>query len=597
MQHSSNEYTIPKNLIDEVRDKTDIVQIISEHGIPLKRTGKNYTAPCPFHDEQNPSFSVSPEKQFFYCFGCQAGGTVFQFLQKFDGLTFIESVKTLAERAGITLPGQTQSSRAQSSISVLKELNQFALDYFHKQLLNPKIGNRALAYLKNRGITSKTIMTFKLGYALPSFSDFLKAGARAGFSQQVMLDGGFIKSKDGKPYDGFRDRAMFPIFSDYGDPVGFGGRALDDDNHPKYLNSPETLLYHKGKVLYNLNLAIQALRLHSREQKSRQIILVEGYFDAIIPYQFGVENIVASSGTAFTEDHARLLKRYADETVIMYDGDTAGLNATQRGLDLLVKQGLRVKIALLSKDSDPDNFIRAQGVDAFKNLVATAIDFIDFQIRMVCRQKKFRSIEAKVQAAKELCSTLSNVKELVALNEYVKRTSIELEIDESILWQELRKLGVVTNKPSKTLIKHSTREKPRESLERQLLECLLQRPNLISQAASRLSDKDFSNDNYSKIAAILWQKSINGGNIRVQDLISDCNDEKLRGMISSLFLQSRNPPNLEATLNGCIRKLKRSITYELMRSRIISGSAEGNDLTLLKEGLAEFSISKKTELK
>jgi len=592
MQHSSNEYTIPKNLIDEVRDKTDIVQIISEHGIPLKRTGKNYTAPCPFHDEQNPSFSVSPEKQFFYCFGCQAGGTVFQFLQKFDGLTFIETVKTLAERAGIALPGQTQSSRAQSSISVLKELNQFALDYFHKQLLNPTIGSRALAYLKNRGITSKTIMTFKLGYALPSFSDFLKAGARAGFSQQVMLDGGFIKSKDGKPYDGFRDRVMFPIFSDYGDPVGFGGRALNDDNHPKYLNSPETLLYHKGKVLYNLNLALQALRLHSRQQKSRQIILVEGYFDAIIPYQFGVENIVASSGTAFTEDHARLLKRYSDETVIMYDGDTAGLNATQRGLDLLVKQGLRVKIALLSKDSDPDNFIRAQGVDAFKNLVATAIDFIDFRIRMVCRQKNFRSIEAKVQAAKELCSTLSNVKELVALNEYVKRTAIELEIDESILWQELRKLGVVTNKPSKTLIKHGTREKPRESLERQLLECLLQRPDLISQAASRLSYKDFSNDNYSKIAEMLWQKSINGGNIRVQDLISDCNDEKLRGMISSLFLQSRNPPNLEATLNGCIRKLNRSITYELMRSRIISGSAEGNDLTLLKEGLAEFSTRK-----
>ena len=592
MQYSSNEYTIPKNLIDEVRDKTDIVQIISEHGIPLKRTGKNYTAPCPFHDEQNPSFSVSPEKQFFYCFGCQASGTVFQFLQKFDGLTFIEAVKTLAERAGIALPGQTQSSRAQLSISVLKELNQFALNYFHQQLLNPKVGSRALAYLKNRGITSKTIMTFKLGYALPSFSDFLKAGARAGFSQQVMLDGGFIKSKEGKPYDAFRDRVMFPIFSDYGDPIGFGGRALDDDKsplptfnkggNPKYLNSPETLLYHKGKVLYNLHLA------RSVVQKSRKVILVEGYFDAIIPYQFGVENIVASSGTAFTEEHARLLKRYADETVIMYDGDSAGLNATQ-----LVKQGLRVKIALLPKGSDPDNFIRAYGIDEFNKLVATAIDFVDFQIRMVSRQKNFRSIEAKVQAAKELCSILSNITNFVALNEYVKRTAIELEIDESIIWGELRKLGVVINKPSKALIKHSAKEKPRESLERQLLECLLQRPDLISQATSQLSYKDFSNDNYSKIAAMLWQKSNDGSGTQVQDLIDDCKDEELRGIISSLFLQSRNLPNLEANLNGCIRKLKRSIMYELMHSRI----AEGNDLTLLKEGLAEFSIRKKAELK
>jgi DNA primase len=588
MQYSSNEYTIPQNLIDEVRDKTDIVQVISEHGIPLKRTGKNYTAPCPFHDEQNPSFSVSPEKQFFYCFGCQTGGSVFHFLMKFDGLTYIEAVKALAERAGISLPGQvSQGSRAQLTISVLKELNQFALNYFHQQLLNPKVGGRALAYLKNRGITSKTIMTFKLGYALSSFSDFLKAGARAGFSQQVMLDGGFIKSKEGKPYDAFRDRVMFPIFSDYGDTIGFGGRALDDDNQPKYLNSPETLLYHKGKVLYNLHLA------RSVVQKSRKLILVEGYFDAIIPYQFGVENIVASSGTAFTEDHARLLKRFADETVIMYDGDTAGLNATQRGLDLLVKQGLRVKIALLPEGSDPDSFIREHGVNAFSKLIATANDFVDFQIRMVSRQKNFRSIEAKVQAAKELCSILSNVKNFVALNEYVKQTAIELEIDESILWGELRKLGVVINKPSRTFIKHSTKEKPRESLERQLLECLLQRPDLISQATSQLSYKDFSNENYSKIAEMLWQKSNDGGDTRVQDLIDDCNDEKLRGIISNLFLQSRNLPNLEANLNGCIRKLKSSIMYELMRSRI----AEGDDLTLLKEGIAEFSIRKKTELK
>jgi len=584
MQYSSNEYTIPKSLIDEVRDQTDIVQVISEHGIPLRRAGKSYKAPCPFHDEQNPSFSVSPEKQFFYCFGCQASGNVFHFLQKFDGLTFVEAVKTLAERAGIALPGQTsQFSRAQSTLPVLKELNQFALNYFHQQLLNSKIGSRALSYLKNRGITSKTIMTFKLGYALPSFSDFLKAGARAGFSQQVMLDGGFIKSKEGKPYDAFRGRIMFPIFSDYGDPIGFGGRALDDDNLPKYLNSPETLLYHKGKVLYNLNLARQALTLRAREQKSRQVILVEGYFDAIIPYQFGVPNIVASSGTAFTEDHARLLKRYADEIVIMYDGDTAGLNATQRGLDLLVKQGLRVKIALLPRGSDPDNFIRAHGADAFNKLADTAVDFVDFQIRMVCRKKNYRSIEAKVQAAQELCSILSNIKNLVALNEYVKRTAVELEIDEAILWQELRKLGVVIHKPPKTFIKYRTKEKPRESLERQLLECLLQRPDLISQATAQLNYKDFSNENYSKIAEMLFKKSGNGGNIRVQDLIDDCKDEKVRGIISNLFLQSHHPPNLEANVNGCIRKLKNFIRREFMHSRIAASNAEEDDLTLLKE--------------
>jgi DNA primase len=278
----------------------------------------------------------------------------------------------------------------------------------------------------------------------------------------------------------------------------------------------------------------------------------------------------------------------------MYDGDSAGLNATKRGLDLLVKQGLRVKIALLPDGSDPDNFIRENGVDAFKKLVDAAIDFIDFQIRMVCKQKNFRSIEAKVQAAKELCSTLSNVKNVVALNEYVRRTAIELEVDESILWRELRKLGVAVNKPSKALIKHSNREKPRESLERKLLECLLQRPNLISEVTPQLSYKDFSNEDYSKIAEMLFEKSSNGSDILVQDLIDDCKDERLRGIISRLLLQSRKLPNLEANLNGCIRKLRNFIRRELVHSRITAGNPESNDLTLLRE-LMELSTRKKND--
>lgn len=575
---------IPKDLIDEIRNNNDIVQIITERGVPLRQRGQNYFARCPFHEDNNPSFCVSPEKQSFFCYGCNTGGNVFTFLMKSEGMTFYEAVKILAERAGITLPGYTPSQKTQSTIATLKELHQFALDYFHKQLLNPRVGGNALTYLKDRGISAQTIMTFKLGYATASWNDFLKAGVRKGYSQQVMLDGGLIKSKEGKPYDTFRERILFPIFSTYGEPVGFGGRTLlNDDKVPKYLNSPETLLYHKGKVLYNLNFARAAI------QKSRQAILVEGYFGAVVPYQSGVQNIVASLGTAFTEDHARLIKQFADETVILYDSDAAGLNATQRGLNLLIKEGLRVKVASLPTGSDPDDFIREYGVDDFHDMIAKATDIIDYYIRMVSQDKNIRTIEAKVQAANELCAVLSHVQNQIALNEYIKRATIELEIDESVLRRELRKHGAVAEKPSRPLITHNKKESPRESLERQLLECLLQRPDLTAQAASQLNYTDFSSDTYAKIAQMLWQRTVNEDNINVQNLIDNCDDEKLRGIISSFVMQNLEPSHVEAILTGCIKKLRNYILRD-EEDRIKAD----DDLTLLKE-LCHFRQRRKAE--
>jgi len=571
---------IPRELIAEIRAQNDIVEIISER-VHLERSGKRYKARCPFpeHNDQNPSFFVDPDKQFCRCYGCNTGGDVISFLREYDGLTFWEAVKMLAERAGIPLPGQSRTARrTQSTISVFKELNAFALDFFHKQLFS-SANSKALEYLKSRSVAPKTIAQFKLGYAPDGWNNFLRAGAREGFSQKVMLDGGFIREKNGSPYDFFRNRVMFPIFNEYGVPVAFSGRTLDDnDKSPKYMNSPETALYNKSRTLYNLHLARNAI------QTSKQVILVEGYLDAIIPYQAGATNIAAVAGTSFTEDQAYLLKRYAEEAVIVFDADMAGINATLRSLNLLVQQGLKVKIVQLPPETaDPDSFVREHGVDKFLSLVSTAIDLIDFQIRQASKDKSFRTIEAKVQATDDLCDTLSRVQNVVALNEYIKRAALELEIDEPILWHKLRERGISPRKSTGSVREKSPQESPRESMERQFLTLLIQHPDFIKRAKLQLGYKDFSTADYSQIARMLWQRNENEEDIEVQTLIDSCEDERLRGIISGMVLQSHNPPNLEANFTGCLKKLKDFILQDLEETTKKMAAGKGNDLAHAKE--------------
>ena len=579
MQNPSFE-RIPRELIDEIRAQNDIVEVISER-VHLERKSKNYVARCPFpeHDDQDPSFSVSPDMQMFKCFGCGEGGNVITFLMKYDGLTYWEAIKMLAERAGIQLPGQSSyARRTQATVSTLKDLNTLAVEFFHKQLFSPA-GTKALNYLKSRSVTSKTIAQFKLGYAPAGWNNFLKIGAREGFSQKVMLDGGLIKQGDGSPYDVFRNRVMFPIFNEYGVPIAFGGRILDDDEKsPKYLNSPETILYNKSRTLYNVHLAKNTI------QKSKQAILVEGYLDAIIPYQAGVPNIVAVAGTSFTEDQARLLKRYAEEAVIIFDADMAGLNATLRSLNHLVQQGLRVKVVQLPADADPDTFVREHGVDKFLSLVSTGIDLVDFQIRQASKDKSFRTIEAKVEASSNLCDTLSSIQDIVALNEYVKRAAQELEIDSSIFWQQLRKRGVAIRQSTSAVRRTPPRESQRERVERQLLTLLLKHPDVIMRVRLQLDYKEaFANADYSQIAKMLWQGGESEADIDVQVLIDTCTNERLRGIISGLFVQSHNSPNPEADFAKYVKYLKDSVRKE--REKIIKENpkTKGEDLAGLRE--------------
>ena len=330
MRQASNH--IPREILDDICAQNDIVEVISESGVLLKPVGKAYKGLCPFHDEKTPSFNVSPEKQAFYCFGCNAGGNVVSFLRKYDGKSFMEAMEWLSERAGVPLPTQDGRARQVSQKRLeLQDLNRFAVEHFHRQLLDPQIGGHALAYLKNRAIKDQTIKEFQLGYATPGRQDIVKAATQAGFSIQQLIDVGLIRSDDQGTMDRFRGRVIFPIRDERGNPVGFGGRALSEGQLPKYLNSPTTALYDKSKTLYNLYEARSG-----NPKRRRRVILVEGYFDALMPYQAGAQNVVASLGTSFSTSHADLLKRFAEETILLYDGDPAGFQAALRGLHILL---------------------------------------------------------------------------------------------------------------------------------------------------------------------------------------------------------------------------------------------------------------------
>ncbi len=585
MRQASNH--IPREILDNICEQNDIVEVISECGVLLKPVGKAYKGLCPFHDEKTPSFNVSPEKQAFYCFGCNAGGNVVSFLRRYDGKSFMEAMEWLSDRASIPLPTQDGRARQISQKRLeLQDLNRFAAKHFHGQLLNSNIGGYALAYLKNRDIKDQTIREFQLGYATPGRQDIVKAATQAGFSIQQLIDVGLIRNDDQGTTDRFRRRVIFPIRDERGNPVGFGGRALSEEQLPKYLNSPTTALYDKSKTLYNLYEARPAI------QKEGKVILVEGYFDALIPYQAGAQNVVASLGTSFSTSHADLLKRFAEETILLYDGDPAGLQATLRGLHILLAAGLRVRVASLPPDTDPDQFIRAQGLDGFNQLIDSAMNLIEFQIQRATQQHAIHRIDVKTQAIKEIALTLSNLKNQVELSEYTKYAAQELDIDRPVLLRELQRLGVKTSRPVSPQRTHAVptaRLSPRESIEWQLIEALLQGPDLIPLAKANFHYQDFTHPDFATIGRMLWEATDSEATINMQNLINACANEKITGIISKALLKKTIPPNLSTRVEGCLKKLKDFLLWDVERMRRSEALAQGNNSKSILAELVELS--------
>ncbi|WP_217077837.1 DNA primase [Clostridium baratii] len=415
---------ITEETIERIKQENDIVDIISET-VKLKRSGRNYMGLCPFHNEKSPSFSVSQDKQIYKCFGCGEAGNVLTFVMKNRNLNFIEACKVLAEKANIRLDlGNGEESKVVKKKELLYKVNVEAARYFFSNLQKDK---NSKEYFTNRGIKEITIKRFGLGYAKDGWQNLRTHLKRKGFNDELMLEAGLVlKSQKGTIYDRFRNRVMFPVFNSKGNVIGFGGRVLDDSK-PKYLNSPETLVFQKGTNLYGLNFAIK----HKNEE--RYFIIVEGYMDLISLHQYGITNVVASLGTALTTNQARLLKRYADKVIISYDADFAGQTATLRGLEILKEAGFDVRVLQIPQGKDPDEFVRSNGRDAFLKLVNKAESLISYRLKKAKDGIDFKDKSSLIEYGNRVAEILANLNP-VEKDIYVKSISEDTGIKEQSLY-------------------------------------------------------------------------------------------------------------------------------------------------------------------
>ncbi len=406
---------IPDELVEEIRSANDIVDVISER-IPVKRAGRNYRALCPFHQEKTPSFNINPERQIYHCFGCGAGGNVITFLMEHDKMGFLDAVRELADRAGIRLPTRGGADGSEADDPIYRA-NEMALGYFRRSLREGS-GSAARAFIRDRGLSEEVVETFALGHAPAGWDGLLKAAGQAGFRPSVLEEAGLVVARDsGGHYDRFRDRFIFPLLASPGRAVGFGGRSLGDQE-PKYLNSPETRVYHKGRFLYGLAEARSAIRL------GREVILVEGYMDLLTLHGAGFRNVVASSGTALTPDQAKVIARYADKVFVAYDGDAAGIAAATRAAETLVRLGLKVRVASFPDGADPDSLLHEAGPDALRERLSSALDFIDFLVET----SPTESTEEREATARRLIDIVARVEDPLVADLMLEKVATALSI-------------------------------------------------------------------------------------------------------------------------------------------------------------------------
>jgi len=540
---------IPDNILDDILSRVDIVEVVSGY-IPLKRAGRNFRALCPFHQEKTASFMVSPDRQIYHCFGCGAGGNAFNFLMQYERLEFLEAVEILAKKAGVALPEtQRQDAKTVSLITQLYKINELAA-LFYEYNLNSSGGAAAKHYLLKRGLKEETIKLFHLGYALDKWEALINHLRSANISLSLLEKAGLILAKEGGGYyDRFRQRIIFPILDIKSRPIAFGARVLDDAL-PKYINSPETPIYIKGRNLYGLILAKDAII------ENDCVAVVEGYLDFILPYQEGLKNIVASLGTAFTTEQARLLKRYTHNVVMVYDADKAGELATLRTLDIFIEEGINVRVVSLPERFDPDLFVRKNGIQDFKEKIKQAENLFDYKLRILKSRYNLKEIEGKANIASEMVPTINKFKNAVLKSEYIKRLAEELNVKEDALWQELSKI-----KEDKTYA-DLTEAKPKRVLninptEKLLMKLMLEETGVISRIKEMLEPADFQDERISRMVSVMFDLIEQGKDIAPNKLINYLQGEDIsQVMCESMFMPEALNQNREEVIDDCVQRLK-----------------------------------------
>jgi len=549
--------------LEEIKDRIDIVDLVQDY-VQLKKAGQNWKGLCPFHAEKTPSFTVSPAKQIFHCFGCGSGGDIFTFLARSENLAFPEALKILAKRAGVTLKTSQKDHAEAGEKEPLFNMNKDAALFFQQNL--PK-NSQAAGYLKARGISDEVQKQFVLGYALNSWNGLLNFLSRKGYKPDMVRKAGLATQGPKGVYDVFRNRIMFPIYDLKGDVIAFGGRAIDG-SEPKYLNSPETPVFNKRKVLYGLNRAKDSVK------DKGQVLLMEGYLDVITAHTFGFTNAVAPLGTACTQEHGKLIKRFAEEAIIVFDSDEAGNKAAKNAAGILLESGLNVKVLSIPGKEDPDSFLRKKGKEAFQALLGNPLSVIDFFML----QKGDKRI-----IAREAIEAISKAPDKILQGTYIKMLSEKLNVEERYVreeYQRIRKQQQGQNRPAPA---PQPKPKARPKNELYIIKLLLQRPERAAEACKKISSEDLKDP----VARSIFSR-IKEGTTELNRLLSQCDGEEknyLTGISLNEDLENPEFEDPEKALNDCIKRIqdnKRKILLQELQGRI-KEAEQKKDFVLLKQ--------------
>lgn len=539
--------------IEEVRRANDIIDVIKEY-VPLKRAGKDYKALCPFHSEKTPSFQVSPSKQIFKCFGCGKGGNVFSFVMATERLEFPEAVEHLARRAGIQLERRVQVQERNRRRETVFDINLWAAKVFHRCLLNAEEGRPGREYFSSRGLNEETWKKFRLGYVPESWDFLLGLASGKGYSPQDLLAAGLVVPREGSAghYDRFRNRVMFPIFDVRSRVLGFGGRALDD-SLPKYLNSPETSVFSKGTCLYGLDAAKDGvLREH-------RVGVVEGYTDCLMAHQHGIDWVVATLGTALTPQHVGTLRRYADEVLLVFDGDAAGRSAAERSIELFLTEDVDVRVVLLEGEKDPCDFLVAKGGEAFRKVLAAATDVFDLKMEMIAGRNDLSRVKGREDATGEVLETLAKTnplrQDMLLGTNVVRRLCREMGVTEKSLRDRLMSM-VRARRGGTPVPAKAPRESRNVAAQRDVLGTVLSDETLAERFRETVSADDFDEEPLRQVARTVLEAIAAGKGFDLNRVCDRLEDDGLTQVVVDLQQESSEKGHEAERFDAALKVLR-----------------------------------------
>ena len=567
-------------ILNEVRENSDIVEVISQY-VHLKRSGRNYFGLCPFHNEKSPSFSVSPDKQIFHCFGCGVGGNVFTFISKIEGIGFKEAIENLADRAGIVLPKSenNEDSKREELKSKVYKVNNFTADYYHKRLYEPK-SKAGQEYVKQRKLTSETLESYNLGFS-GNYDELYKVLRKEGFNDEEILESGLVKKNEqGQYVDFYRDRFMIPILDVRNRVIAFGGRVLGDAKRFKYLNSPENIVYSKGKHLFGLNVA--------KRYEHKKLLIVEGYMDAISLHQRGITNVVAALGTALTTNQGCLLRKNAEQVILGFDADGAGQNAIMRAMEVMQNMGCDMRVLQMTGAKDPDEFIIKYGSARFQKLMNEAISLLEFRVKVLEQSLDLEVASDKVKFLNEIAKLIAKIDNTIEQEIYIEKLSKGYNISKEAIFGQVNKLqysnkAKVNNlEKAKPVVIHKREEKvnnnvPDEVVKREntIISILINNPENFQIIKNNMKVEDFKYELNNKIVKALYQE-LEKEDSNINLVLDKMEDEEIKNHLTAIMAEDYGITDNVKAIEDILKKYERE-KLEKRRDELILQSSNEND--------------------